>query len=120
MYEEAKWNTATEQARKMVTELSNGEKMYKNKHEFYLLRRAKKIKELCPAYDNSIDLKDFYRLEKALKYVIASDGKTCTWTDLDEEKISTMFDVRGFFLTMDQHDLKTAIDKRYLISVWNF
>ena len=40
-----------------------------------ITERVALLKKYCPTYDNSINLNDNYRIEKALKYAIASDGK---------------------------------------------
>jgi len=107
MYDEAKWDGATEEARKIREDLNDGNKM------------IEKLQEICPHYDNSIPPSDLYRLEKALKYAIASDGKTFLWTDQTEEKLKEIFDVRGFFLTTAQEKLKPIIDERCYQMVLN-
>jgi len=50
-------------------------------------------------------------LEKALKYAIASNGKSFMGENT-QEKLKEKFDIRGFFLNMDQQKIKEKLDLR--------
>jgi len=89
-------------------------KRAKSSDPIIIFFRIEKLQEICPHYDNSIPPTDVYRIEKALKYAIASNGQTFLWTDHLEEKLKEIYDVRGFFLTTAQEKLKPLIDERYL------
>lgn len=56
---------------------------------------------------------DFYRLEKALKYAIASNGEFfCARDEGDQGKLKEIYDVRGIFLTKTEMDIYKDIHKR--------
>eukprot|EP01017_Pseudomicrothorax_dubius_P020300 TRINITY_DN22191_c0_g1_i2.p1 TRINITY_DN22191_c0_g1~~TRINITY_DN22191_c0_g1_i2.p1 ORF type:complete len:110 (-),score=18.84 TRINITY_DN22191_c0_g1_i2:95-424(-) len=68
---------------------------------------------MCPSYDYSVTKNDFYRLEKALAYAFATEGKTFKRdTGQDQLSLSQKFDVRMFFCVRDVFELKNLIQKR--------
>jgi len=71
------------------------------------------LKEICPSYDDSILRNDYYRIEKALRYAIASEGQSFLPKKGTDESIKDQYDVRGFFLTMNADNIKTAIEQRF-------
>lgn len=57
------------------------------------------FKKFIVKYDDDLPKNDFYRLEKALKYAIASKGEFYK-ARIDEDAINLreIYDIRGFFL----------------------
>lgn len=68
---------------------------------------------LCPKAQNFVANNDFYRLEKALKYAIASNGEFFSARDEgDQGKLREIYDIRGIFLTKYEMDIYKDIHKR--------
>jgi len=69
--------------------------------------------KLCPNAVNYVPHNDYYRLEKALKYAIASNGEFFRARDESNvEKMQEMYDVRGIFLTKNEMEIYQDIHKR--------
>ena len=68
---------------------------------------------MCPSYDDSISKNDFYRLEKAFRYAIISNGSTFGSKDDNiSPALKDRYDLRSFFFVMDSVNIKEIIERR--------
>lgn len=79
-----------------------------------LKKSEKHLLKLCPMAVNFVPKNDFYRLEKAMKYAIASNGEffKARNNETNNHRLQEVYDVRGFFLTKNILDLYADIQTR--------
>lgn len=53
---------------------------------------------MCPAYDYSLESSDKYRMLKALKYILLTNGERFTNPSQQGKRLIDEYDVRGIFL----------------------
>lgn len=90
-------------------------KIYIIKAKSGLIGSVEKIRELCPDYDDSIDPNDYYRLEKGLRYAIASNGAFYSHRKDNVQQMNEVYDIRSFVLVTDPISMKHTIEKRSLV-----
>lgn len=80
---------------------------------FFFLKSEEYLISLCPTASNFVPFNDYYRLEKALKYAIISNGDFFKARDESKNpKIKEIYDFRGIFLTKNALDIYSDIHKR--------
>ena len=67
---------------------------------------------MCPSYDDSISKNDFYRLEKAFRYAIVSNGTIFGPRVDNKPALKDIYDLRSFFFVMDSANIKEIIEAR--------
>ncbi|CAK93326.1 unnamed protein product (macronuclear) [Paramecium tetraurelia] len=71
------------------------------------------LKQYFKNYDNSISISDRYRIQKALRFALLTNGESIT-TPFNEEdpRLCDQFDVRGIFLNEPQENISKKIYTR--------
>ncbi|CAD8113713.1 unnamed protein product [Paramecium sonneborni] len=71
------------------------------------------LKSLCKKYNGQFIITDKYRMIKAIRNALLTNGETFQSTfNINEPKLSEIFDVRGFFLSESQENICKKIYKR--------